>query len=216
MSLTTSPSESMPSVMHVSMPSAFTPSTMAHTHVHVAALGRAPGGAHAVAGGAGILRLAGLGEHASTSISLLALEAGGVVRRLAAIAAILGAAAGLDGEQPAPLHGVRLEVAAMDRVRLEQEIVERRIVECLSLLAGPVMAQRAVGRLARQRLAETSAVPSYASLPRGAAVRGQRATRCLHRRGAAPQGLTAYLRQAWASGQEGAPPGRGGSPGGAV
>ena len=44
-------------------------------HVHVAALGRAPGGAHAVAGGAGVLRLLGLGEHAlRRAISLLAVR----------------------------------------------------------------------------------------------------------------------------------------------
>ena len=68
-------------------------------HVHVAALGRAPGGAHAVAGGAGVLRLLGLGEHALDRHQLAGAEARGVVRRLAAIAAILGAAAGLDGQQ---------------------------------------------------------------------------------------------------------------------
>src|SRR6185312_7502174 len=49
---------------------------------------------------------------------------------------------------PAALHSVRLEVAAMHRVGLEQEVIERRLIEGLSLLAGPVMAQRAIGRLA--------------------------------------------------------------------
>ena len=62
-----------------------------------------------------------------------------MMRRLAAIAAILRAAAGLDAQQPAQLHLVGIEVAAMDGVRGKQQIVERRSVERLRLRPRPVV-----------------------------------------------------------------------------
>jgi hypothetical protein len=52
-----------------------------------------------------------------------------MMRRLAAIAAIFRAAAGLDIEQLAELHAVGIEMPAMNGLRLEQEIVERQPVE---------------------------------------------------------------------------------------
>ena len=73
---------------------------------------------------------------------LRGVEAGFVVRRLAAIAAILGAAAGLDRQQPAALHLVRIERGAVHGLGAEQQVLERQIVKSQSLLAGPVMAQR--------------------------------------------------------------------------
>ena len=59
------------------------------------------------------------------------------MRRLAAIAAILGAAAGLDAEQPAELDAVGIEVRAMHGVRPEQQVVERCLVKRAGRLGRP-------------------------------------------------------------------------------
>ena len=89
-------------------------------HVHVASLGRAPGRAHAVARRAFIARPPRLGQHLLDRHELGRGEAGFVVRGLAAIAAILGAAAGLDADEAALLDGVGVEVAAMHRSARER------------------------------------------------------------------------------------------------
>ncbi len=78
--------------------------------VHVAGLGAAPGGTHAVARGAGVLGLLGFVDDALHFHELGGLEARLVMRRLAAVAAIFRAAAGLDREQAAHLHGVGIEM----------------------------------------------------------------------------------------------------------
>src|SRR5260370_39685544 len=57
---------------------------------------------------------------------------------LAAIGAILGAAAGLDVEQLAQLHAVGIEMLPMNRLRLEQEIVERHPVKRPGCLSRPI------------------------------------------------------------------------------
>ena len=110
--------------------------------VHVAILGLAPGGAHAIARRPGFLRLAGLCEHLFDFHQLGGLEAGVEFRALGAIAAILGTAAGLDREQRRHLHLVRVEPAAMGDLRLEDEIVEGQGEKRLDFLARPVMTQR--------------------------------------------------------------------------
>ena len=81
------------------------------------------------------------------------LEAGFMMARLAAIAAILGAPAGLDAEQPAELDLVGIESPAVDGLRLEQEIVERRIVKCQRLFFRPILADVAIYRRRRIHLA---------------------------------------------------------------
>lgn len=48
-----------------------------------------------------------------------------MVRRLAAIAAILRTAASLDAEQPAELDAVGVEVLSMNSLGTEQKVVER-------------------------------------------------------------------------------------------
>ena len=73
----------------------------------VAVLGRAPGRAHAEARGAGRLgALRGFAAPSSGVHQLGGLDAGVVVRRLRAVAAVLGAAAGLDRQQRGQLHVV--------------------------------------------------------------------------------------------------------------
>ncbi len=109
-------------------------------HVHVARLWRAPRRAHAIASRALLLGLARLRQHLLDLHELAGLEARGVVGRLAAVSAVLGAAACLDRQQAAHLHGVGIEIAPVDRVRLEDEVVERGLVERQSLVAGPVVA----------------------------------------------------------------------------
>ena len=56
---------------------------------------------------------------------------------LAAIAAVLRTAAGLDAEQAAQLNPVRIEVLAMDGLRPEQKIIEGQIVKLAGLFNGP-------------------------------------------------------------------------------
>ncbi len=59
---------------------------------------------------------------------------------LAAIAAVLGAAAGLDRKQPRKLHLVGIEMAAMNARGAKQQVVEREIVDRLGLGPGPGVA----------------------------------------------------------------------------
>jgi hypothetical protein len=51
------------------------------------------------------------------------------MRRLAAIAAIFGASAGLDAEQLAELHAIWIEILSMHRLGPEQQIVERSFID---------------------------------------------------------------------------------------
>ena len=103
---------SMPSVTQVSRPSAFTPSTMAQTHVEVALLRRAPGGAHAEAAWRRPpWRPCASASTSSTCHQLLAPSSAGVVMRaLRAVAAVLRAAAGLDRQERRDLHLARVEM----------------------------------------------------------------------------------------------------------
>ena len=64
--------------------------------------------------------------------------AGGMVRGLAAVAAILGAAAGLDREQRAKLHFVCRVMGTVDRCRAEQQFGERQVEDLRDFLARPV------------------------------------------------------------------------------
>ena len=77
--------------------------------VEIAILGRAPGGAHAKAAGAGIACGTRLGEHLVERHQLLGIHAGVVMGALRTIGAVLGAAAGLDREQRRHLHRRRIE-----------------------------------------------------------------------------------------------------------
>ena len=61
-----------------------------------------------------------------------------MIRGLAAIAAILGAAAGLDGEQARQLHPVGIEILAMNGLGLEEQVVEGQVVDCLRRFPGPL------------------------------------------------------------------------------
>jgi hypothetical protein len=49
------------------------------------------------------------------------------------MATILGTTTGLDAEKAAKLHLVGVEMFAMDRLRLKQQIVERGLIERQSL-----------------------------------------------------------------------------------
>ncbi len=109
-----------------------------HDGVHVAILGAAPCGAHAIAGGARVAGLARLGDNAFDLHQLRRLQPGIMMGRLAAIAAILGATAGLDAEKPAELHFVGIEVLAMGGLRLKQQITEGRFIKRQGQLPRPV------------------------------------------------------------------------------
>ncbi len=61
------------------------------------------------------------------------------MRRLTAIAAILRTSTGLDGQEPTHLHGVRIEMRAVDGMGAEQEIVERQIIDFFCLGESPAL-----------------------------------------------------------------------------
>ena len=99
----------------------------------------APRGAHAEAGGPGVLgALGGLED-------LLHLHGGGglheglVAGGLGAVGAILRAAASLNGEEGALLHFGGIPVHAVDGRGLVHELVEGELVDLGDLLLGPVM-----------------------------------------------------------------------------
>ncbi len=103
---------SMPSVMQVSMPMARTPFTISTSAGMSLVLGIAPGRAHAEAARAADPWPAPPpAAPPRTSISLVALRPRLGMDRLVAIAAILGAAAGLDRQQGRELHLVAADDA---------------------------------------------------------------------------------------------------------
>jgi hypothetical protein len=131
---------SMPSVAQVSMPSALTPSTSA---VEVAILGRAPGRAHAETRGAGGLGGARLGQHGFRPHQLFGLHAGIVVGRLRAIGAVLRATAGLNRQQCRNLHFERIEMQAVDALRLGHQLGKGQREQRPHLRPCPVVADLA-------------------------------------------------------------------------
>ena len=105
--------------------------------LQVAVFGAAPGGAHAVAGGAGFPGAPGLGQHLVFGHQLARFEPGVVARALRAVGAVLRAAAGLDAEQRRHLHLVRVEVAAMGSLRAEHQLGEGQREQHLDLRRRP-------------------------------------------------------------------------------
>jgi hypothetical protein len=63
-----------------------------------------------------------------------------VVHALRTVLAVLGTAAGLNAQQRADLHGIRVEVLPVHALRLEHQVLERQVKQCLYLGTGPVMA----------------------------------------------------------------------------
>lgn len=102
-------------------------------HVHVAVFGAAPGRAHAVACCPALLPFAGLGKHSLDFHEFGRLETGGIMRRLAAIAAIFRTSPRLDRQKPAHLYGVWVELRPVDGVRPKQQIIERQIIDWFGL-----------------------------------------------------------------------------------
>ena len=97
--------------------------------LEVARLGAAPGRAHAEARRAILLRGRRRAHHVVERQHRLALDPRGMARRLRAVAAVLGAAARLDGQQRRALDPVRVEILAVDCLRLEEQIVEGKVEE---------------------------------------------------------------------------------------
>jgi hypothetical protein len=85
---------------------------------------RSFGSRQARTGGLGRL---GLGEHVLHFHQLLGLDARFVMRALRAVAAILRAAARLDGEERRNLHLARIEMHPMDALRREDQVGQRQI-----------------------------------------------------------------------------------------
>ena len=84
-----------------------------------------------------------LGQHVVDIEQRLALHAGllGVMRRLRAIGAVLGAGAGLDREQARELHRAVFVVAAMHLARLVDQLEQGLRQELNDLVPGPIVAR---------------------------------------------------------------------------
>ena len=72
--------------------------------------------------------------------------------RLAAIAAILRTAAGLDAEKPAELHLVGIEMPAVDGLRLKQQVIEGGLIKRERRFPAPVPVDFTLYRRHRSRL----------------------------------------------------------------
>jgi hypothetical protein len=95
--------------------------------LEIAVPGTAPGRAHAEARRAGRFRAAcGLG-HLRERQQRLVLHPGGVTRRLRAVGAVLGAAAGLDRQKLRQLHFVGREVLPVHALRAVEQLRERQL-----------------------------------------------------------------------------------------
>ena len=110
--------------------------------VEIAVFRIAPRRGHAEAARAGIPGALRGGDHIGLRHQLCRLQAGVVMRALRAIAAILGAAAGLDAEQARGLDMVRIEIAAMNALRPKHQVRERQVIESFGLRAIPVVPDR--------------------------------------------------------------------------
>ncbi len=105
--------------------------------LELALLRAAPGRAHAEARGAVLLRQPGRGHHLLERQQWLAGDSGVITSGLRAIAAVLRAAAGFNGEQRGQLHGVGVEVLPVHAVGAVDEVVERQFEQRLDLQRGP-------------------------------------------------------------------------------
>mmetsp|Transcript_33157 Transcript_33157/g.104889 ORF Transcript_33157/g.104889 Transcript_33157/m.104889 type:complete len:398 (+) Transcript_33157:209-1402(+) len=100
----------------------------------------APRGAHAEARGAGLLRAARRREHLVHLHLRRGLDEGLVLHGLRAVAAVLRAAARLDGDERALLHLARVEEHAVHARRLEYEVQQRPVVDLRDLFPRPAVA----------------------------------------------------------------------------
>ena len=92
--------------------------------VQIPVVGAAPGRPHAEPRRARRPGRAGGVENVLQPHQALIGDAGVEMGALRAIGAVLGTAAGLDAEQGGDLHPVGVEMTAMDRLRLEDQVVE--------------------------------------------------------------------------------------------
>ena len=107
--------------------------------IHVAVLGAAPSRAHAEALRTRGLCLARGFEHLLDHHQLGRLEVGLVACRLAAIAAILGTAAGLDRQQGRELDRVGIMILAVHALGPPEQVVERQIEQRRDLGPRPIV-----------------------------------------------------------------------------
>ncbi len=81
-----------------------------------------------------------------------------VVRALRTIRAVFGASAGLDAEQRAALHRLRIVVLTVDRLRAKEQLGQRKVIKRFDRVGGPIVANhggfvgscRAVRRVVRR------------------------------------------------------------------
>ena len=103
-------------------------------------VGRAPPrGPHAEAGGPARTGLARRRRHLGDRQQAVGLDPRLVMDALRAVPAVLRTTAGLDAEQGAHLHLVGRMEAPVNRLRLEQEVVQRPVEERQDLVQAPVV-----------------------------------------------------------------------------
>ena len=120
------------SCQHAKRDAAFQPKSAHALHhgadrIEIAVLGRAPGGTHAEARGAGVAGGARFGQHSRQLHQFCGGHAGLVGGGLRAVGAVFRAAAGLDREQCAHLNLVRVVMGAMHGGGAEGEVGERGV-----------------------------------------------------------------------------------------
>ncbi len=113
--------------------------------VEILVLGIAPCRSHTEACRTRILRALRGGNHIVFLHQFGGIEPGVVMRALRAVAAILRTAAGLDAQQARGLDVIGIEIAAVNALRLKNQIGERQIVKRLCFSARPVASQRIRG-----------------------------------------------------------------------
>ena len=99
-----------------------------------------PGRAHAEAGGANGLGIGRRLEHLLDLHELFLVQTGVVMTGLRTVLAVFRARTGLDRQQRGDLHPVRVEVHAMHRLCLKQQIIERLIEQLQHFCQSPVVA----------------------------------------------------------------------------
>ena len=108
-------------------------------HIHIAVLGAAPCGTHAVAGRAALFGFLGLRDHALDLDQLGRGQFRAIAGRLRTIGAIFGTATGLDRQKLGALDLIGIEMGTMHSLRLVKQVHERLVINLARLFDSPIL-----------------------------------------------------------------------------